>query len=66
MKKLLTALSGLLFVVGIILAAGGCEAECSGTIIGGCACVAACMLIANACDDTCYIDESEVDDNEND
>lgn len=30
MKKFLTALSGLLFLAGIILVAGGCEAACNG------------------------------------
>lgn len=50
MKKFLTALSGLLFLAGIILVAGGCESECGGAIIGGCGCTAACMLIANYLD----------------
>lgn len=60
MKKFLTVLSGLLFLAGIILVAGGCEAECRGAIIGGFVCTVACVLIAN------YLDRAGALDNDSD
>lgn len=49
MKKLLTALCGLLFPAGIVLLAGGCEKMRFEAIVGGLACLIAAAVISNLC-----------------
>lgn len=46
MKKFLICLIGLLFMVGIILVAGGCEAECGGAISAGFGCFGGSALLS--------------------